>query len=70
MLEEYPDVLTVSDLQKILRIGRCTAYEIVNTPNFPCIRVGRAIRIPKIAFIRWLTNGQLIERKQADVNQH
>lgn len=56
MLDEYPDVLTVADIQKILRIGRCTAYELIHTPDFPTKKVGRAIRIPKMLFIEWLEN--------------
>lgn len=58
MLDEYPAVLTVSDIQKILRIGRCSAYELINTPGFPVKKIGRAIRIPKAAFIEWLKDCQ------------
>lgn len=66
MLEEYPDVLTVSDIQKILRIGRCTAYEIVNTPGFPAKRIGRSIRIPREGFEKWL-NDCWVEKEKPEL---
>lgn len=42
-----PDILTVSDLQKLLNIGRSTAYRLIENGEIRCIRVGRTIRIPK-----------------------
>lgn len=45
--EHIPDVLTISDLQKVLRIGRNTAYRLVNTKEIRSIRIGRNIRIPR-----------------------
>lgn len=46
-LEHMPDVLTMLDLQKALRIGRSTAYRLIKTKRLPYIRIGRSIRIPK-----------------------
>ena len=46
--------LTVSDLQHALGIGRNQAYDLVNRADFPKIRVGRKILIPRDALIRWL----------------
>ena len=42
-----PDILTVSDLQKLLNISRSTAYRLIENGEIRCIRVGRTIRIPK-----------------------
>lgn len=42
-----PDILTVSDLQRLLNIGRSTAYRLIENGEIRCIRVGRTIRIPK-----------------------
>ena len=41
------DVLTIPELQKVLRIGRSTAYRLIQTSELRCIRIGRSIRIPK-----------------------
>lgn len=45
--EHIPDVLTIPELQKVLRIGRSTAYRLIQTSELRCIRIGRSIRIPK-----------------------
>lgn len=46
--------MNVADLQKALGIGRAQAYELVNRADFPTIRLGRKILIPRDAFMRWL----------------
>ena len=46
--------MTVSDVQQAMNIGRNTAYELVNRADFPKIRMGRKIILPRDAFLRWL----------------
>lgn len=60
MREQIPTILQVSDIQKILRIGRRQAYELVNSGQFHTVRIGKTIRINKDVFINWL-NGELKE---------
>ena len=55
MLESYPDVLTVVDLQEILSIGRTKTYELLHSATFPYIKVGKQIRIPKKYVIDYLS---------------
>ncbi|NCD03857.1 MAG: DNA-binding protein [Clostridia bacterium] len=45
---------TVDEIQDILNISRTTAYELVKTDNFKCIKIGRVIRISKKSFDEWL----------------
>ena len=45
---------TVAEVQKILKFGRKKTYELVNQPDFPKIRIGREIRIPKTEFEKFL----------------
>ena len=52
-----PSVLTVDELAEQLRIGRSSAYQLVNDGQIRSIRVGRAIRIPTDAVDRFL-NGE------------
>lgn len=40
-------MLTVKELQGILKMSRTKTYQIVNQPDFPKIRIGREIRIPE-----------------------
>jgi excisionase family DNA binding protein len=49
-----PAVLTMRDVQQTLGISRVTAYELAHTRGFPAVRFGRAIRVPREAFLRWL----------------
>ena len=44
MFTEYPDVMSVADIQKALEIGRTKAYELVNTGQIRSIKIGNAIR--------------------------
>ena len=46
--------MNVADLQQALGIGRAQAYDLVNRADFPSIRLGRKILIPRDAFMRWL----------------
>lgn len=46
--------LSVPEVQKALGIGRNSVYNLVNRADFPKIRMGRKIIIPRDAFLRWL----------------
>ena len=46
--------LTVAEMAAELNISKPTAYEIANRADFPTLRVGRRIIIPREAFERWL----------------
>jgi len=48
-LDSAPDVLTVTEAAKLLRIGRNQAYEAVRTGTLRAIYLGRSIRVPKAA---------------------
>lgn len=40
ILKEYPDVLSVQEVAKILRIGKNKAYGIINDGNLSSIKMG------------------------------
>ncbi len=54
MFEDYPDVLTVSDIQRALAIGRNTAYKLIKDNKIKSIRIGKNLRIPKIYLIEFI----------------
>ena len=56
MLSNYKDVLTVSELAQVLRIGKNAAYDLVNQRIIASIKIGRMHRIPKIFVIDYLTS--------------
>ncbi|WP_375345356.1 helix-turn-helix domain-containing protein [Priestia megaterium] len=58
-LNDYPDVLNVDDIQRILGIGRRQAYELVASKQFHTVRVGKRIKILKAVFVHWLYGEKL-----------
>lgn len=57
--EQLPLSLTVPELAQALRIGRNSAYQLVNDGIIRSIRVGRSIRIPRTAVMQFLENPAL-----------
>ena len=56
LFAEYPDIVTVAELQKMLQIGRNTAYDLVKTRKIKSVSVGKKIIIPKCCVIDYLKN--------------
>ncbi len=54
ILDDYNDVLTIPELAKILRVGRNTAYNLVNSGEIKSVRVRNQIRIPKSSILEYL----------------
>ena len=48
---EFPDLLTMDNLQKALGIGRTTAYRLINDNKIKHLRIGNVIKIPKLFLI-------------------
>ncbi|MFF3102996.1 helix-turn-helix domain-containing protein [Viridibacillus arvi] len=53
-LHDYPDVLSVKDVQAILGIGTNKAYSLAKSNAFHTVRIGPLIKIPKQSFLQWL----------------
>ncbi len=49
---------------KILKVSKATAYEIMERPDFPLIRIGRNKRVIANDFQAWLINNIKKENKQ------
>lgn len=56
MLNEYPDVLTVVELARVLRIGENAAYDLVNRHAIASLKIGRKHLIPKQYLIDFLNS--------------
>ena len=54
MLKDEPEVLTVIEVSKILRIGKNKAYTLINSGNLSSIKMGGKIIIPKMCLISFL----------------
>lgn len=53
--DDLPLVLKVSEVAKILSIGRNTAYDLVRSGAIKSIRVGRQIRVSKPALLEFIS---------------
>lgn len=54
---DFKDVVKVKDLQKMLGVGRNTAYELIATNKIKSIKSGNLILIPKQNVIDFLNGG-------------
>ena len=54
IFREYPDVLTVENVQKMLRIGRHEVYRLILSGKLYALKVGKSYRIPKVKAIDYL----------------
>lgn len=54
---KMPLVLGVVDVADTLNIGRNKAYELINSGVIKSLKVGNQYRIPKQAFINFLSEG-------------
>lgn len=55
MFNDYPDVVEVDDLRKMLGgISKKLAYRLLTEKEIRSVRVGRAYKIPKICVIEYL----------------
>lgn len=53
-LDDAPDVLTVPEAARLARVGRNAMYQAVARGEIYSVRIGRSVRIPKIALTRFL----------------
>jgi excisionase family DNA binding protein len=53
-MEGLPAVLTMRHVRQILGVSRGKAYDLAQQPDFPVIRLGRTIRVPRAALMRWI----------------
>jgi excisionase family DNA binding protein len=59
MFREYPDVLTVANVQKMLHIGRHEVYRLILSGKLFALKIGKSYRIPKVKAIDYLVGGDV-----------
>ena len=51
--DQLPLFLNAHLLSEVLGVSISTAYEVMHEPNFPTLRVGSRMVVPKEKFIQW-----------------
>ena len=52
--EELPLFLNATTVAKVLGVAPASSYELMHEKDFPALRIGNRIVVPKEAFIRWV----------------
>ena len=52
--DELPLFLNAATVAKVLGIAPLSSYELMHEKDFPALRIGNRIVVPKKAFIRWV----------------
>ena len=54
--DDLPDVLTIDEAARFLRISRGLAYEGARRGDLPTVRVGRRLLVPRVRLLAWLND--------------
>ena len=52
--DELPLFLNAATVAKVLGIAPSSSYELMHEKDFPALRIGNRVVVPKKAFIRWV----------------
>ena len=52
--DELPLFLNAATVAKVQGIAPSSSYELMHEKDFPALRIGNRIVVPKEAFIRWV----------------
>ena len=60
--DELPLAMNAKDVAGYMNISLTCAYNLMNSQNFPVIRIGKRLIVTKDRFLDWLdkANGQII----------
>jgi excisionase family DNA binding protein len=53
-MDEDRELLRAGDVARILKVSRSRIYQLLSNGDLPSVRVGGAIRIPRLAWEAWL----------------
>lgn len=52
--DELPLFLNSETVAKVLGVSPSSAYELMHEPDFPMLRIGNRMVVPKEQFIQWV----------------
>lgn len=53
-LKEYPDVMNVKQVGKLLGLSAQTVYNLISDGALPAFKVGRSLRISKLLLMKYM----------------
>ncbi len=48
----------IEEAAAIASVARSTAYELINAGDWPVIRIGRSVRVPRAGLVAWVERVQ------------
>jgi len=52
--DELPLFLNVATVAKVLGISPSSGYELMHEPDFPVLKIGNRLVVPKEKFVEWV----------------
>ncbi|HFE9850485.1 helix-turn-helix domain-containing protein [Enterococcus sp. DIV1420a] len=65
IFESYPSIMKITDLTKMLNIGKNKAYDLLRDRSIEHIKIGTRYKIPKKAVIDYILKTQDTGKKHA-----
>ena len=53
--DELPLFLNVATVAKVLGVSPSSGYELMHEPDFPVLKVGSRMVVPKEKFVEWVS---------------
>ena len=53
--DELPLFLNAETVAKVLGVSPSSGYELMHEPDFPVLRVGSRMVVPKEKFVKWVS---------------
>ncbi|HEV2890461.1 MAG TPA: helix-turn-helix domain-containing protein [Frankiaceae bacterium] len=53
-IDDLPEVLTIDETARFLRISRGLAFTAARRGEIPAVRVGRRLLVPRVRLVAWL----------------
>jgi excisionase family DNA binding protein len=63
-IEELPLALNVIDIAHVLGLSKQNAYALCHRRDFPSVKIGKRIIVPRLAFERWMEDPKNFKQEE------
>ena len=53
--DELPLFLNAATVAKVLGVSPSSGYELIHEPDFPVLKIGNRLVVPKETFVEWVS---------------